>query len=286
MRAEFREKTYEAYFLAELARRTSILYAPDQLDEAFLGFDGAFFLPVAELRPWLPYTRRRRWELLAGFPVSAIDHFADELNDRLPPFRFNLFVQYKRPHYMMRASAAEWPSWSRPYYRYDTTPHQQELLERVALSAGRRAATVYAAPAFWTSKSLFEFAKTNSIDASSNIVSVGLLNGHGRFSFSDSGNFGIAHSEPVNIESPAFERILAEGLESEGLPFTRHVKTLSEQIRAVLSERKPDYELWVSARAAILGSPEILPSRSAFLEALIMLEAFSQAFGVNIYPMG
>lgn len=286
MRAQFREKTYESYFLAELARRTNILYAPDQLDEAFLGFDGAFFLPFAELRHWLPYMRRRRWELLTALPVSAIDHFADELNDRLPPFRFNLFVQYKRPDYMMRASAAEWPSWSRPYYRYDTMPHQQELLEKVALSAGRRAATVYAAPAFWTAENLFDCAKTNSIVASSNIVSVALLNGHDRFSFSSSGNFGIAHSKPVNIESPAFDRILAEGLESEGLPFTKHVKMLSEQVRSVFSERKPDYELWASARAAILGSPEILPSRSAFLDALITLEAFSQAFGVNIYPMG
>jgi len=45
MLAEFKEKTYEKYFGFELARLTTVTFSPDQCDEAFLGFDDAFFLP-------------------------------------------------------------------------------------------------------------------------------------------------------------------------------------------------------------------------------------------------
>lgn len=151
MWVEFKEKPYETYFLAELARRTNILYSPDQTDEGVLGFDGAFFLALPEWREFFPFVRMSRWHRFGGIPAAAIDEFGQALNERLPPFNLNLFVQYKRPEWLGRSNASEWPSWDAPYFRYAIEEKQQRLLERIHQIAAGRAAVVYAAAAFRTS---------------------------------------------------------------------------------------------------------------------------------------
>jgi len=92
--AEFKEKPYEKYFGDELARLTNVTFSPDQRDEFLLGIDEAFLLPPPFLMGRLPHMRRRRWARLHRFPLSELDHIGDELSRRLPPFKFNLFVQY------------------------------------------------------------------------------------------------------------------------------------------------------------------------------------------------
>ena len=173
MLAQFKEKTYEKYFGFELARLTNVTFSPDQCDEAFLGFDDAFFLSWQLLKPRLPHMRRQRWARLHGLPLSTFDIIGDEMSRRLPPFKFNLFVQYKRPEYLSRSSALEWPCWRNPYFRYETTPHQHELLAKIEHQSRGRAATVYAAPAFWRSDDLWSHVKAQSVVAQSNIASVG-----------------------------------------------------------------------------------------------------------------
>jgi hypothetical protein len=87
-----------------------VTFSPDQRDEFLLGIDEAFLLPPPFLMGRLPHMRRRRWARLHRFPLSELDHIGDELSRRLPPFKFNLFVQYKRPEYLSRSSAVEWPA--------------------------------------------------------------------------------------------------------------------------------------------------------------------------------
>jgi hypothetical protein len=203
MLAKFKEKTYEKYFGHELARRTKVTFSPDQCDEAFLGFDDAFFLPW----PFLPHLRRRRWARRPGLTISELDHIGDEISQRLRLFKFNLFVQYERPEYLSRPSAVEWPCWGKPYFRYETTPHQHALLAKIERQSHGRAATVYAAPAFWSNNDLWSHVTSESIVAQSNIASVGRLNGHSRFSYLAAGCVGKGHSDPVGIESPAIEQV-------------------------------------------------------------------------------
>jgi hypothetical protein len=45
MWAEFKEKTFETAFVGELRLLTNVIYAPDQCDEALLGFDASAFVP-------------------------------------------------------------------------------------------------------------------------------------------------------------------------------------------------------------------------------------------------
>lgn len=289
MWAEFKEKTYENAFLAEMARLTNVLYSPDQNDENILGFDGAAFFPWHELPPFFPYVRRRRWRHLIGLSMSEFDWLAQRLDSVLPPFKFNVFLQYKRPEFLVRATAAEWSSWSRPYFRYGITPHQQALLQRVLAKAGHRAAVVYAAPAFHTARDLFRFGRDGQVMANSNVAGVGLIGDHGRFSFTSAGGYGIGHSKPTVIQSPPFGSLLESGMDSEGLPFTKHLKVLAGEIEEVIAEREDDRDLFELARETILGGPlavEYPRTEKTFMGAIITIISFSEAFGVRVCAIG
>lgn len=288
MWVQFKEKTYETYFQTELGRLTNVSFAPDQSDEGTLGFDGAFFLEMAILARHFPIMPRHL-PLLAGMTVSDIDSFGRRLNDRLPPFKLNLFVQYKRPEWLSRSNAAEWPSWNEPYFRYSADKKQQGLLEKIAASAHGRAAVVYAAPAFWKATELFQLAQDGLIVERSNIAEVAQLSGHSRFSYKSAGNAGIGHSDPEPVESEPFEAILRRGEELEPLPFTRHLKMLDELIRNSLEKEPDSLALWESARDAILGGPAVdtvSRTRGTWIDAIVSMIAFSQAFDTRISALG
>jgi len=125
MDIEFKEKTFETYFGYEVARQTNITYSPDQCDEEFLGFDAAFLVPGPFLFGLTPYRRRSRLRRLQnGISLQNLEQIAQEIASRMPRFKFNLFVQYKRPVYLLTRGAAQWQHWEQKYYRYDITAHQ------------------------------------------------------------------------------------------------------------------------------------------------------------------
>lgn len=289
MLAEFKEKTFEKYFGFELARLTNVTFSPDQCDEASLGFDDAFLLPWELLRLRLPHLRRRRWARMNGLRISEIDMVGDEISRRMPPFKFNLFVQYKRPEYLSRSSAAERSCWNCPYFRYLTTPHQQALLAQIEIQSNGRAATVYASPAFWRSDDLWNRVHAQSVVAESNIVNVGRLNGHGRFSYRSAGSAGKGHSDPVDIECPSIEQILDGGMRQDDLPFSRHIKRAARQVEDVVKSDDAAAQLLNRARLAILGYGEagtVDVSSDSLSFALATIEAFSDVFDVSFYAMG
>ena len=289
MWVKFKEKTYESYFQTELGRLTNVSFAPDQTDEGLLGFDGAFFIPFIGMTGVFPYVRAGRWRRFVGMSASEIDRFGDELNDRLPPFNLNLFVQYKRPERMARSNAAEWPSWGAAYYRYTTDHRQQHLLEKIANVAHGRAAVVYASPAFWSNSDLFAHARDGTIVAHSNIADVANLTGHHRFSYREAGHHGIGHSEPQPLESAPFDAIIRRGIEQDALPFTRQMKALDASLREALDGERGSYRLWQAARRAVLGG-EIADAspraRGTWLDAIYSVIAFGQAFDVRITALG
>lgn len=239
--------------------------------------------------PRLPHLRRRRWAHLPGLAISEFDHIGDEISPRLPPFKFNLFVQYKRPEYLSRSSAVEWPCWGNPYFRYETTPHQHALLAKIERRSHGRAATVCAAPAFWSNNDLWSHVTSESIVAQSNIASVGRLNGHSRFSYLAAGCVGKGHSDPVDIESPAIEQVLETGLSQEGLPFNWHIKRAARQIEEAMTGDEIAVSLLAKARSAILGedgSEATRPTSESLSYALVTIEAFSVSFDVSFYAIG
>jgi hypothetical protein len=287
--ATFKEKTYETYFLAEMRDRTRVFFSPDQTDEAFLGFDAAFHVPFPEMYPLFPFVRARRWSRFLGISASEIESFGQEINERLPTFRLNLFVQYKRPEFLVRTNAAEWKSWNRPYFRFGVDQSQQALLEKIVLKGAGRAAVVYASPAFHLSRTLFEYANAGTIISNSNIASAGLLRGHHRFSFIQAGHFGIGHSEPEEITSPSIDAILEGNALLESLPFTRQMKATVELIKLALEDDPGGRDLWSLAQRTILGGriDDAYPrAAGTWLDAMLSIVAFSQAFGVRVCAVG
>ncbi|HNB25604.1 MAG TPA: hypothetical protein PLR41_01480 [Alphaproteobacteria bacterium] len=283
MRAEFKEKTYEKYFGHELARLTNVTFSPDQVDEGILGFDEAFLLPEYWLWRLAPYVRRGRRHRFFGVPPVEFDRIFGELSSHLPPFRFNLFVQYKRPEYIRSRSSTEWENWRKPYYRYDVTPHQQAILEKIETQSHNRAATVYASPAFWTSNDLFRHAQAQAVTSNSNIVSVGRLNGHGRYTYAQAGFQGKAHSEATDIESQAISTIVANGLENRGSPLGQNLKEIAKLILTTVQSADTFLSVFQDALVAIQSVE--LPEDSV-AGAIATIEAFSDAFGVSYWAFG
>ncbi len=287
--AEFEEKTYEKYFGHELVRGRLISFSPGQCAENALGFDEAFRVP------WYIFYRRfmhlmpRPWSSLSGIDRDEINELAKDLSDHLPEFRFNLFVQFKRPEYVSGLQGKERADWQRAYYRYLISKNQQKTLERLhSISAGR-AAVVYASPALWTKFDLFDAVAKKAVIARSNIVSVDKLTGHGRFTYVSPGGHGKAYSEPEDIRSPLLEEVIETGMRQDGFPFNKHIQLAASQIEGAVEGDEDARELLNLARTALLSDTKgglAGESSESFSFALATIEAFSDAFGISFYAIG
>ncbi|MBZ0215642.1 MAG: hypothetical protein K8F25_03735 [Fimbriimonadaceae bacterium] len=276
-------------FVGELRLLTNQVFAPDQCDEKFLGFDAAFYLDWGRLFPMLPYVRFRRRPHYVGMPASEIGEFGRELDRRLRPYHLNLFIQFKRPEYLVRSNASEWRFWNDNYFRYRTNEKQQQLLNRIVTKGSGRAAVVYAAPAFHTSNQLYSHTSNEAVIENSNIASAELLNGHSRFSFIKAGNFGTGHSDPIEITSPAMKEIIEVPTDAEGLTFTLHMKNTANFIKQTLEDDLESRETLELARRALLRGDisEVYPgAEGSWLDATITVVAFSTAFGLRFCAIG
>lgn len=286
--AEFKEKTFEKYFGHELARLTNITFSPDQCDERFIGFDDAFLMPLHFMRDYLPYMRNSRRRRQHGLSLKEYDFRASKVSERLPDFKFNIFVQYKRPAYVDHFNGKEWSSWGHPYFRFDVTPHQQKILAGMEAQSHGRASVIYASAAFWTNDDLYKFSAAEEVVANTNISNVALLVGHGRYTYDSPGTLGIGHSEPEPIESTSIYQILERGQGQKGLTFTAHIKRTAADVKLAL-ENEPQLMAAVEqVRSANFGNlfDELRDSDAeSFIYALSTVEAFSEVFDVTFYAM-
>lgn len=289
MWSEFKEKTFETYFVGELRLLTNIIYAPDQCDESLLGFDAAAYVPWEFLPPFLPYMRLRRWPHMIGMSAADIDELGKELNNRLPAFKLNLFIQFKRPEYLVRANATEWSFWNREYFRYSLDTKQHALLKKIDTQSLGRAAVVYAVPAFYKSKDLFQHQLDNAIITNSNVLSAALLDGHSKCTFIEAGNRGIGHSQPSEIRGPTLEDLISPSAELTLAPFTKHVKETANFIKVLFEDDEEGKTILDLARRAIIGRDfaEAYPrATGTWFDAVLTMVAFSSAFGIRVCAVG
>ncbi|MCC0030340.1 MAG: hypothetical protein H6891_08880 [Brucellaceae bacterium] len=80
-----------------------------------------------------------RW--LTGIEIDEFNKLGKDIARHMPDFSLSkrLFIQFKRPTYLTSRGAKEWSDWSAKLLPLrETTPHQQEALERIdAQSYGR-----------------------------------------------------------------------------------------------------------------------------------------------------
>ena len=285
---QFKERTYEKYFGHQLARSTNLSYSPDLIDEFHLGFDEAFFIPIPSR------TLRYRklfipWQLFrTGLRLSEVDSFVKDVGDALPPFRFNFFVQYKRPEYVSHHRGGEWKDWESSYYRYRITQHQQDEFARLHAAARGRAAVVYASPAFLTWEDLFEHVKNQRVISESNLASANRMSGHDRFTYTSAGSQGKVHSEAEDVNSPTFEEIMQSRFEQDGMALYEHTQKMAQAIEISMEEDEDGKRFMLAARGALLSSIgvdlEELNS-SNFINAVSTIEAFSDIYDLSYYSV-
>lgn len=275
---EINERTYENYFFGEVRRLTNQCFSPDPRDEAFLGTDSIFFLPPDSRYFPFSFVRRSRHWRRTGMHFSEVDSLNEELLQRLPNFKFNLFVQYKRPEFLTAHNAGEWPCWRVPYYRYKITPHQQSVMESIVTTAMGRAAVVYASPAFRTFEDLFSIARNEEVIAKSNIASVERLVGHEKFSYVSQGSIGKGHSETKDVLSPTIEEIVDAGMQQKELRAAEHVKRLAKDIREAVRATDQARRLFELALAANGVDGLSDTRREGITQAILTIQAFNDAF--------
>lgn len=289
MNIEISEKTYETSFMGELRTKTNLIYAPSQTDENHLGFDASLFLNNDDCYWDFYYLRHSRHHKLLGISADELSGIGKELNRRMPDFKLNLFLQFKKPKYLYKNNAKERKYWNQSYYRYPIEQHQQTLLNKINQISQGRAIALYAAPAYFDAEAHFKFLEANIIIQNSNITNATHLNGHSKCSYIKAGNISKGHSEPEDIESQTIDQILESTNDIQGRPFTQHIKDLAIQIEGLFDNDPQGRRLLLVARSAILSNYFTLNddiSDKSWVHASITVAAFSSAFNIRVCSIG
>ncbi len=242
MLAEFEEKQYEQHLNNALLRDKRLLFPPGQVLENYLGFDAALFTVHPKFWRHFPWLYEEHFWFWRRPPNGTrlpkeLWKKIEYLIEDLPKFKFNTFIQHKRPEYMTVSRAAEWASWNAPYYRYKLISHQQSALSRLEKIIANKGVVVYACPAFHTLQELWATVKQDSIIDKSNFCQAGKLDNHQVYTFQKAGNYGIAHSEQEKVESYDILRGLGGLSQSEPSQSNKeHLAKLAKTIDSVMTE--------------------------------------------------
>ena len=223
-----------------------------------------------------------------GIVLSDIDEFLKEGSKSLPEVRLNLFVQYKRPEYVLGTRGAEWGSWQQPYFRYGITQHQQVALDGVYRASNGRAEVVYAAPVFIDSDTLFRHYGSGSIIANSNIAPVYRLSGHSRYTYVSASGGGKVHSDAEEASGASLQEILESAQEQDAVGFYSHVlQTALSMVASVAGDEQGQRVLALARREffSAAGVSEGQVEENGFVYALCTIFAFLDAFNTSIYML-
>ncbi len=197
--AEFEEKELEGPLNGQLGRGGP-MWSPGQVLEQLVGFDVAMFTQNAVFWAAQGHSAPPQGAVVlsAWWPLG-ITRLADP-GRRPPSFRMNVFLQYKRPDYLARPYAGEWPTWNRAYFRFWITSHQQAALDACAAGLGTNGLVAHASPAFHTREDLFQHVEHGTLLVNTHFAPSARISGHDRYTYVDATTPGRAHSEPVIIE--------------------------------------------------------------------------------------
>jgi hypothetical protein len=244
MLAEFEEKQYEQQLNIELLQGSNLLFPPGQVLENELGFDAAlytnnklfwelYFLEIENFdeRSYGPVVLPG-----AKLPIhlwSAIDQNIENY----PKFKFNLFIQHKRPEFMKGGGAAERESWGASYYRYKTVVHQQRALSILADSMDGSGLVVYACPAFYRNVEFWLAVERRDFIKSSNFCEVRKLDRHHIYTYQKAGKDGVAHSDPEKIEGlDLMDKLSVLSDTNPGNGNRQHIAKLAKHVGLAMSE--------------------------------------------------
>ncbi len=288
MLAEFEEKQYEQHLNIELLQGSNLIFPPGQHLENVLGFDAALFTRnTAFWRHFLggyPWYRRFFKNYLNGlyFPKDAFE-LEEAFDNDLPRFKFNAFIQHKRPERMVKDTASEWRSWRRDYYRYKVLEHQQETLENLESSVGNDGIVTYASPAFHTKEEFWNVHKNRSFIQRSNYCQPHKLAGHNAYTYIDAGTTGIAHSEPEEVESEHLLQELQRLSQSESGKEISNSEFVAKSCDLVEFSLKSQRKLMNLYQDIVRDLDQNQTEAPKLLRDLYRLSVFKFVTGTNLY---
>ncbi len=259
--AEFEEPEYRGGLFNQLATN-QFVWEPGQVFEQYVGIDYALLCThpaIAKLFNW------------GTVPPPGVELFRYNLDyiwltrgaqKKLPPFRLNMFVQAKRPTYGRYAPAALKAHGLRsPFWRFETTAHQQGALIALSNQLGSKAVVTYASPAFHKSADLYRHTINGTMVESSTFPDIALLANHDAWNYSAPGATGVANADPVAIQQPVLtERLnaLFQGEQSK-LDAPSNLTLISQAVSAAMESAN---DFW----------------RARFAEGVRTIEQVSRAF--------
>lgn len=288
MLAQFEEKQYEQHLNIELLQGSNLIFPPGQHLENVFGFDAALFTRNrAFWRHFLggyPWYRRFFKAYLDGlfFPKEAFG-LEEAFNNDLPSFKFNAFIQHKRPERMVKETASEWPSWGRDYYRFKVLEHQQKTLEVLESSIGNQGVVTYASPAFHTREEFWDVQKTQSFIQCSNFCQPQNLSGHAAYTYVAPGTTGIAHSEPKEVESNSLMEELQRLSQTEVQTVSTNSEFVAKTCALVEFSLKTDEKQMSFYSRIIRDLDNHQPDTPKLLRDLYRLSAFKFVCGTSLY---
>lgn len=288
MLSEFEEKQYEQHLNIELLQGSNLIFPPGQHLENVLGFDAALFTKNKHFwRHFLgeyPWYRRFFRSYLDGmyFPRNAYE-LEDSLNNDFPQFKFNAFIQHKRPEKMVKDTATEWASWNQEYYRYKVLDHQQATLENLEQNVGNLGIVTYASPAFHTMQEFWQVHRSQSFILNSNFCQPSKLTGHKAYTYIEAGTNGVAHSEPEKVES---KHLLDELLRLSETDYRQEIKNtdfLSNSCELIEKCLKPQQKYSELYFEIVRDLDEQQIDGPQALRDLYKISVFKFVTGINLY---
>lgn len=261
MQCEFEEKQYEHPLNNELAWKGRI-YNTGQVFENKIAIDAAIFSKSRKF--WNLWSNPRKMKWRSGTRIKReLWNLVEETwnSDKFPKFKFNLFVQHKRPEYISSPSGNEYYYWKQPYFRYDLTEHQQNILDRLEQRVSSNAIVVYACPSFWRFRNLWKFINERVLIENSNFVQPHRLHGHERYSFIRGGKDGQAFSQPAKVEGVnilvEIDRMFTRPIKFENN--VQFVNEIAKEIKKVIqeSDERTKESYFVLQRAITLPEHEL-----------------------------
>ena len=300
--AEFEEKEYERYFNDHLSIVDRQCWSPGQVLEGRIGFDGAAMVSPHLLFDLFHFRRLRRHDLQRGvqFDANYVREVFNVLDAELPPYRFNLFAQYKRPEYVSRSNGREWSSWRRRYYRYEINIDQNDVLCKIESICGGASLVTYCCPAFHTKSELWGYNLGGTILEKSNYAPPSRLSGHHVYSFADPGGRGRGHSEEEEIEGKPLKDMLSIAMDRPAQSAKQLTLQAGKAIKSAFAENWRSTFLARQIVSNLVGEsasypePEdsaaepIAPQESAvnLVEAVAHIVALRFTFGTSVMLMG
>lgn len=266
----------------------NLIFPPGQHLENILGFDAALFTRNrAFWRHFLgdyPWYRRFFKSYLKGlyFPKDAFE-LEDAFNNDLPKFKFNVFIQHKRPERMVKDTATEWDSWGQKYYRYKVLEHQQKTLETLESSVGNEGIVTYASPAFHTKEEFWNVHKKQSFIQNSNFCQPHKLAGHNSYTYITAGTLGIAHSEPQEVESKHLIEELQRLSQAESPKEASNSEFVAKSCNLVEASLRKQEKPMALYSDIVRELDEHQPEAPKLLRDLYRLSAFKFVSGTNLY---